>query len=259
MFYCFGNKSFRKDTPCKGSDCAEEADDAEASVTGGGKAAGALNRQIPEMFGCRSNNSMEVRCMTETSDQAPGSNNGEKPFLVVTTRLNAKQYETAMRHRHAIRLLKLIGLLLGALLLFDIGVMIYYRLPPSEFASIVLRTDDARTWILPAAIVLWFIISAWYYPRRYRKFMTDVYGGQADWTYRYSFFSDALKAETEGEKSSSAASVQYADIRRIQVLSHSIVLKTKARTAYWIARDNLTAEEDLQLLQVLRERCPEAK
>ena len=49
-------KRFREDAPYKAPDCAEEEKgDAEASATDDDKAADALNKQISEMFSCRSN------------------------------------------------------------------------------------------------------------------------------------------------------------------------------------------------------------
>ena len=52
-------KCFQKDAPCKGPDCAEEeGGDAEASATDDDKAAGSLNKQISEIYSCRSNKSV---------------------------------------------------------------------------------------------------------------------------------------------------------------------------------------------------------
>ena len=184
-------------------------------------------------------------------EQEPDS--GEQPFLVITAHLSARQYETAFRRRHAFRLLKLIAAVLAALLLFDIGLMVYYRLTPGEFFGILLRTDSTRTWLFCGAIVLWFVFSVWYYPRRSRKYLADMYGDRTDLVYRYSFFNEALRIDAAGEKASSSAAVRYADLRRIRVIRHSIILKTKGRTAYWIGRDNLSYEDGQQLLQALRE------
>ena len=50
-------KRFQKDAPSKEPDCAEEEEgNAVASATDDDKAAGAVIKQISEMFSCRSNN-----------------------------------------------------------------------------------------------------------------------------------------------------------------------------------------------------------
>ena len=49
-------KCCQEDAPDKGLDCAEEeGGDAEASATDDDKAASILDKQIPAIFGCRSN------------------------------------------------------------------------------------------------------------------------------------------------------------------------------------------------------------
>ena len=192
------------------------------------------------------------------TEQTDLNNSGEAPFLVITSHLSAQQYETAFRHRHALRLLKLIAVLVAVWVVFNIGVMLYYKLTPAEFLGIFLSPDDFYSWLFLGAIVLWFGISVWYYPHRYRKYLEDVYGGKTDLVYRYSLYGDALRIDTKGEKSSTSATVRYADISKIREIRHSIILKTKGRTGFWIGRDGLSYEDEQQLLQALRGRCANA-
>ena len=67
-------KRFQKDAPSKVPDCAEEEEgDAVASATDDDKAAGALIKQISEMFSCRRNNSSAFRAGSIRSGRRYGT------------------------------------------------------------------------------------------------------------------------------------------------------------------------------------------
>ncbi|MBO4298003.1 MAG: hypothetical protein J5998_04330 [Clostridia bacterium] len=188
----------------------------------------------------------------------------EENQLVITARLSPKQYEKAMRYRQSLRELKLAGLILGVFILVSLGIILYFSLtydePFADIAKYWLESlGSGRTYLFLALIIFWLVFSIWYYPRRYRKLLVDVHGDQTDWLYRYTFCGEDLVIETSSDKSSSDIRIRYTDIRKIKQDRYSIILKTKGRTSYWIARNNISGEEEMKLLNILRSRCVNAK
>ena len=188
----------------------------------------------------------------------------EKLLLAVHGKLTAAAYERGIRHSLLVYYLKVACVLMLCFVLIDAGLAVYYaaryREPLSWWMREMFLSHSAGFWTfiaigLAAEAVLILVMR----PRQLMKRITELFGEEQPWQISWLFYETHLRAVNKGRNQDAVQRFDYAQIARVQERKYDIFIRTGARNAVSVFKEAITKEEEKQILEILRERCPQVR
>ena len=127
---------------------------------------------------------------------------------------------------------------IAAVLVLDIGINLYYGLPPFYFGIVF---SGAVFWIMLAVVIIAYAVEGlWLRPRRLRKNLREMYGETSPWQTQYDFYDSHFTFRLSGSKNSPDMNLNYTDLKKIKVHRYYILLQTKSKYRFSFTRDELS-------------------
>ena len=187
----------------------------------------------------------------------------EQPLLTVSYTVTLASYKKTLWHGTAVNVLKTIGLCIGLIALIFLGVCLYYsaadHVPFFEECSAVLKELAGTQWyygplFLAAALLVHCFIS-W---QQFRM-MKERVGKEQGLKQTISFYDHYVRGSGSGGYGSGHQDFDYRQISRVKIRKYDILMITKGKNALSVFREAISREQEQQILDILRTRCPQVR
>ena len=159
--------------------------------------------------------------------------------------------------------LKTIGVCVGLVALIFLGVCLYYsaaeHVPFMEQCSAVLKELSGRLWLYALVILAAALLVNCYTSWQQLRMIRERFGKEQGLKQTISFYDRYIRGSGSGGYGSGHQDFDYRQISRVKIRKYDILLITKGKNALSVFREAISHEQEQQILEILRTRCPQVK
>ena len=191
------------------------------------------------------------------------------PVIHISGTVTEKDYTNAVRARGIRNFLKYAVIYILVMLLFDLGVSIYYWYPELKNGRITFSAWLNEAWgtvfsaspgtcVIAGFLVLFAVYLMIIRPGQAKKRLRELHPNGLHVTY--DFFDDVLVISSATQTADETFRLRYADVqRKIGETGYVISLSTGKRNRIGLYKTVMTPEETERVRKLLNERCPQRR
>lgn len=188
---------------------------------------------------------------------------GERPLLTVSYTVTLASYKKTLWHGTAVNILKTIGVCIGLVALIFLGVCLYYsaadHVPFFEECSAVLKELAGTRWFYGPLFLAAALLANCFISWQQLRMMKERFGKEPGLKQTISFYDRYVRGSGSGGYGSGHQDFDYRQISQVKIRKYDIMMITKGKNALSVFREAVSHEQEQQILDILRARCPQIR